>query len=59
MSTIADSPLANKDLAPTGPGQRTWRTDGVFVAFALSAIAYAALMRAQSTAVSPAAATAD
>jgi NCS1 family nucleobase:cation symporter-1 len=32
---------------------------GVFVAFALSAVAYLVLMRAQSTATSPAAATAD
>ena len=26
MSTIADSPLSNGDLAPTGPEQRTWGT---------------------------------
>ena len=26
MSTIADSHLSNKDLAPTGPEQRTWGT---------------------------------
>jgi NCS1 family nucleobase:cation symporter-1 len=26
MSTIAESPLSNKDLAPTGPEQRTWGT---------------------------------
>jgi cytosine/uracil/thiamine/allantoin permease len=26
MSTIADSSLSNKDLAPTGPEQRTWGT---------------------------------
>src|SRR3989337_2251780 len=26
MSTIADSQLANKDLAPAGPEQRTWGT---------------------------------
>jgi NCS1 family nucleobase:cation symporter-1 len=26
MSTIADSQLSNKDLAPTGPEQRTWGT---------------------------------
>jgi nucleobase:cation symporter-1, NCS1 family len=26
MSIIAESPLSNKDLAPTGPEQRTWGT---------------------------------
>ena len=26
MSTIAESHLSNKDLAPTGPEQRTWGT---------------------------------
>src|SRR5919112_4875637 len=26
MSTIAESPLSNKDLSPTGPEQRTWGT---------------------------------
>src|ERR687894_2384997 len=26
MSTIAESPLSNKDLRPTGPEQRTWGT---------------------------------
>jgi cytosine/uracil/thiamine/allantoin permease len=55
MSTIAESHLWNKDLAPTGPERRTWGTCGVFVAFGLSAVTYVALARAQ--ALSPATAT--
>ena len=41
MSTIEESRLSNKDLAPTGAEQRTWCTYGVFVAFGLSATATA------------------
>ena len=46
MSTIEESRLSNKDLAPTGPERRTWGT------YHLAALI--GLMRAQSTAREPA-----